>query len=170
MSGRLVSAVFDSALPAWLKPYAAAFASFAADDGSRVYPTIGRIARMVGRCERSTHTAVAELRRRRILECIAPSGHATATRYHFNTAALPYAGDGAQLPILFEQPRSPQPKPAKASINSRFPQFAQALTGSGLHPMGAVDCTRSVSDPSSTPRTRARARKGEYPKTGTGEL
>ena len=41
MSGRLVSKVFESALPAWLKPYAAACASFASDDGQRVCDVAG---------------------------------------------------------------------------------------------------------------------------------
>ena len=169
MSGRLVSAVFDSALPAWLKPYAAAFASFAADDGSRVYPTIGRIARMVGRSVRQTQKAVTELRRRRILELEARSGRYLATRYHFNTEALAYAGDGDQLPFSFDIPVRAQRKMAKALINPRFPQFQQASTGTPRHPWGELHDTRSVRDPSCTPRTRARARKGEYPKTGTGD-
>jgi len=127
-------------LPAWLKPYAAAFASFAADDGSRVYPTIGRIARMVGRSVRQTQKAVTELRRRRILELEARSGRYLATRYHFNTEALAYAGDGDQLPFSFDIPVRAQRKMAKALINPRFPQFQQASTGTPRHPWGAVDC------------------------------
>jgi MarR-like DNA-binding transcriptional regulator SgrR of sgrS sRNA len=115
MSGRLVSAVFDSALPAWLKPYAAAFATFAKDDGSRVFPTIARVARMVSRSERATQTAVTELRRRHILELVAPPGRHRATQYVFNATALPLAGDGAQMPFLFLLSRTAQGKAEKAS-------------------------------------------------------
>jgi len=167
MSGRLVSIVFDSALPAWLKPYAAACASFAAEDGTRVYPTIARVAKMVGRCERATHTAVAELRRRGVLEQLAPSGRAKATRYKFSEAALAFAGNGAQLPLLLAFSTNTQRNQGKRSGKTRFPQFPQQLTCSPLQGMGAVDCTRSVIDPSVSTRTaRARA-KGKYPKTGT---
>jgi len=147
MSARLVSAVFASSLPAWLKPYATACANFAADDGSSVYPSIARLATMVGRCERATQTAIHELRRRKILTLEAPPGRHRATRYVFHAEALPRVSDGDQIQL--------------------FHSYPQALTGSGLHPMGAVGCTRSVIDQSFTnlqkKRTRAR-REGECPK------
>ena len=160
MSGRLVSAVFDSALPAWLKPYAAACASFAQDDGSRVYPTVQRIARMVGRCERATQTAIQELRRRGVLTIEAPPGRYRATRYHFQTAALPQVNDGNQYQLF---PQLPVQKTGqKFAKSGDFHSRAQALTSSGLHPMGAVGCTRSVNDPS----VRTTHRRGAK-KTGT---
>jgi Helix-turn-helix domain len=117
MSGRLVSAVFASALPAWLKPYAAAFASFAADDGTRVFPSLARVARMVGRTRRSTRRAVAELRRRGILVGVAPSAHRVTVEYMLNTPALGF-------PQTF-----PQADHSKHGQPQRFPQFPQAQVG-----------------------------------------
>jgi hypothetical protein len=162
MSGRLVSEVFNSTLPAWLKPYAAACASFAADDGTQVYPSVLRVARMVGRCERATQTALHELRRRGVLRVVGPHGRYRTTRYVFQADALPGAHDPDQLPLF------PQATSQKSSAAPRFPQFPQALTSSGLHPMGAVGCTRSVIDPSvDHHRARAEHDKGKCPKTGT---
>lgn len=149
MSGRLVSAVFDSALPAWLKPYAAVCASFALDDGTRVFPTVQRVAKMVGRCERATQTALQELRRRGVLIVEAGPGRHQATRYRFNVAALPHRHDGSQLDLF------------AADRVSGFPQFPQASTRSGLHPKGEVDRTRSVMDPLFDPHlSRVRAKTG----------
>lgn len=161
MSGRLVSAVFNSTLPAWLKPYAAACASFALDDGSRIYPSIERLARMVGRTPRATQTAVHELCRRGVLRVEARHARYRTTRYVFAEDALPRPiGAAEQLPLF---PQAPRPKSA---VENSFPQFPQALTGSGLHPMGEVGFTRSVIDPSFDSHLRARA-KGKCPKTGT---
>ena len=109
MSGLLVSGVFESALPAWLKPYAAACASFAADDGSRVFPSVASIARRVGRSERSTQRAMHELRARGILATKRGPGHHRATSYHFHVVALPHVGEPVQLPLFaqtFPQARS----------------------------------------------------------------
>jgi hypothetical protein len=161
MSGRLVSAVLESALPPWLKVYAVAFASFAADDGSRVYPTVGRIARMVTRSERQTQKAVTELRRRRVLEVIAPAGRNTATRYHFNVEQLPIAGDGEQIPLFGGVLDFPQRKAAKAGTETRFPQLPQQLTGTPRHPWGELHDTRSVNrSVKYSTYTRARAKTG----------
>jgi len=161
MSGRLVSAVFNSALPAWLKPYAAACASFAHDDGTRVYPSIARIAKMVGRCERATQTAIQELRRRGVLVIEVDHARHRATRYIFRAAALPGPRDETQLDLF------PQATPRAAARSRDFHTDQQALTGSPLPLMGAVDCTRSVNDPSSSTYPIARAREGKYQKTGT---
>jgi hypothetical protein len=164
MSGRLISVVLESALPSWLKVYAVAFASFATDDGARVYPSIGRIARMVSRSERQVQRAATELRRLRVLEIIAPSGRNTATRYQFNAGRLPLPGDGEQLPIFFDVLPFPQRKAEKHSAKKRFPQLPQALTGTPCHPRGDTHVTRSVSrSVKYSTYTRARA------KTGTGE-
>jgi hypothetical protein len=161
MSGRLVSAVFASALPAWLKPYAAAYATFAADDGSRVFPGVQKIARMVGRSRRQVYTATAVLRAPGILQIENPHGPHRPTRYRFVESALPLDSDGEQLPLFGRKLRDPQAQPAKPSMNTRFPQFAQAYTGSGLQAKGEVGFTRSVSDPSVSPRTRARTHAGK---------
>jgi hypothetical protein len=169
MSGRLVSAVFESALPAWLKPYAAAYASFAADNGTRVYPTIGTIALMVGRCERSTQYAIADLRRRHILEPITPAGRHQAPRYRFHAAGLPQVTDGVQLQLLAFS-RSPQgfPQAAKNRPNKTGPRSAFSTLSTGR---GAMGCTPGVQwvapDPSIDPSVRTRTTRARAKRTGT---
>ena len=162
MSGTLVSLVFESTLPAWLKPYAAALASFANDDGSRVFPSVARVARMVGRSSRQARRAVTELRRRRVLVPVAAPGRHRATRYHFNEAALAFAGDGEQMPLLFGIPTFPQRKPVKAGLNSGFPQRPQVSTGHACPPMEDTGVRRSVNGSvmySTYTRARASAKK-----------
>jgi hypothetical protein len=163
MSGRLVSIVFESGLPAWLKPYAAACASFANDDGTQVYPSVVRIARMVGRCERATQTAMQELRRRGVLLIVTAPGRHRATGYRFNAHALPYVDGPTQLP-LFPQATGPKTRGARAEIST----VSTGVNMQWTAPRGAVDCTRSVNDPSSTTHQFARARaKANARKTGT---
>ena len=99
MSIRLVEAVATSDLPAWLRPYAQAFARYAKDDGTQLYPSVGRIAREVGKQRRQTHTAIAELRVRGILVPLERGGRHKAVSYWFNAEALPRLGDGDQLPL-----------------------------------------------------------------------
>jgi hypothetical protein len=158
MSGRLVSTVLESALPAWLKPYAVAFASFAADDGSRIYPTIARIARMVSRSERMTQYAVAELRRLHVLEVVKAGGRNTATRYQLHAERLPVGGDGEQIDLFTNVSRFPQGDRRNSGVIQGFPQVPQALTRNPLHPRGATGCTRSVSR-SEVLHVHARARE-----------
>ena len=135
MSGPLVSAVFESALPAWLKPYAAAFASFAAADGTRCYPSVARLANMVGRCERATHYAILELRRRGVLTVKTPAGRYRSTRYLFHADALPRLADPRQLPL--------------------FPLAVVRPMAARPALMGAMDCAprvqRAAPDPSIDP-------------------
>lgn len=128
MSGRLVSVVFQSALPAWLKPYAAAFATFAADDGSRVYPTLARVARLVGRSERSTRRAVHALRARGVLLMEVGPGHHRAPRYAFRAIALPDVGEPAQLPLFPQPTRTKNPRQVVD-----VPQFSTGTNRHGGH-------------------------------------
>jgi len=171
MSGRLVSAVFDSGLPAWLKHYAAACASFALDDGSRVFPSMARLARMAGRSERATVTAVHELVRRGILIIETAHTPRRPARYRFNIAALPYLSEPSQLP-LFPQATATKTRVIAPGAAS-FPQFPQASTGRGeAHFTPGVKPTSpdpSVIRRTSTPQEHTRARKGECPKTGTDD-
>ena len=131
MSGRLVSSVLESALPAWVKPYAIAYASFAADDGSKVFPSQVRIARLVSKSERQVRRAVRELRRLRVLVIVAPSGRNTAARYYFAAERLPVGGDGKQIDLFTNVSIFPQPKRINYSVKKRFPQVQQQLTGHG---------------------------------------
>ena len=144
MSGRVVSSVLESALPAWVKPYAVAFASFAADDGSKVFPGIKRIARLVSRSERQARRAVRELRRLRVLEIVAPSGRAQAARYHFHCERLPLPGDGEQRELFSVITPFPQRNQKKDGAKKRFPQDAQQLTGHGCQGIPDMGVRRSV--------------------------
>jgi len=157
MSGRIVSAVFDSTLPAWLKRYAAAYASFAAPDGSRVYPSRARVARLVGRSERSTQRAIQELRRRGVLALEQDAAPNRAPRYSFRTMALPQIGDPDQLG-LFSTGGVQKPR-AKDADPDLFHSHAQGLTGHGCLPLGDTGVSRSVIDPSVGTSTRREARK-----------
>jgi Helix-turn-helix domain len=168
MSGRLVSAVLESTLPAHLKPYATACASFANDDGTRVFPSITTLARLVGRSKRATQTAVQELRRRGVL--IVERAHAPrkTTRYRFHLAALPHFHDETQLG-LFPQARDAKSagKPAEPDL---FHSHQQVSTCRPLHLRGEAHFTRSVIDPSlaTNHQTRAGARdtgKRQKPRT-----
>ena len=171
MSGRLVTAIFASALPARLKPYAAACASFAADDGTRIFPTVGTLARMLGKSERSTQRALTALREAGVLVVETEATRYRPTRYRLDVAALPHPSDPTQI-LLFPQ-AAPSKSGAKTRTVASFPQFPQGSTA-----MGDVGVTPGVTwvspdpsgDPSRTNQRTARGRardKGEYQKTGT---
>lgn len=159
MSGRLVSIVFDSALPAWLKPYAAAFASFAADDGTRVYPTKARVSKMVGRSERSTQRAILELRRRGVLTQTLPAYRYTAPRYIFEVGKLPYVGQQSLFPV------APGPQ---TGVLVPLVQHTQ-----GRHwclPRGDMGDSRSVRDPSLNTKKELIRKKGQRTTLSEWEL
>lgn len=155
MSGPLVSRVLDSALPSWLKVYAVALASFAAVDGSQIFPSMRTLARLVGKSERSAQRAVAELRARGVILQLQRPGHQRAAHYQLREDALPQPGAPDQLPLF------PQGLPRRAHRAARH--FSTVSTGTNTTPVTRrpdTGVTRSVSDPSSTPHLFARARKG----------
>lgn len=159
MSGRVVSTVFESDLPAWLKRYAAALATFADDDGTQVFPSVATLARMAGRCERATQYALRELRRRGVLTVDPAPTTRRTTRYKFKAVALPQLGDPDQLPLFTQGgDRQSGRKPSTVDV---FHSHAQGLTRSGLHPGGATGCTRSVIDPSVRTTHKRDAKKTE---------
>jgi len=112
-----MSAVMNSDLAAWLRPYALAYASFADDDGTHVYPTIRTVARMVRRHRRRVLEATHVLRDLGILEVEQPHARYRATRYHFNVDALPPPGGFPDQLALF-----PRPKALKAGLKSDHAQ------------------------------------------------
>jgi len=167
MSGRLVSIVFDSALPAWLKPYAAVFASFADDDGKKIYPSVARVARMVGKSERSAQRALHALRGRGVLVLEVGPGHHRAPRYAFRAVALPHVGDPDQLSLFSTATRTTS---RRKSVDPDY--FSTGCTGTNTTPvsfMGDTGVTRSVSDPSLSTHQFARAERaaGKCPKART---
>jgi len=124
VSGILVSAVLDSALPRWLRQFAVALASFANDDGTNIFPSVARVARMAGRSERQAARAIKVLRG---LGVITPVGHAplrgqqrAVVAYHFHARALPQSADGDQLG-LFPQPARPR-QPTAMTVKPAAPR------------------------------------------------
>lgn len=89
MSARLTDAVWNSGLKAWLKPYAAVLAGFAHDDGTRVFPSIARVAWAVGVSERRAQGAVSKLTALGVLRIVQKHAPGRPTRYQFDVEALP---------------------------------------------------------------------------------
>ena len=109
MSVTLITRVLESALESDLKPIAVVFAYHAHDDGSSLYPSIGRVAWLLGRTGRSISSAVVRLRHLGILVPLAPlttvnghlqprGGRGRSTDYRFVVEALP-----ARLPWEYER-------------------------------------------------------------------
>jgi hypothetical protein len=89
MSGRLVTAVLESALKPALKPVAVALASVARDDGSRLFPSVAHVAWLLGRSLRPVQEHLAALRTLGVLVVVRPASPHRATVYRFNVRALP---------------------------------------------------------------------------------
>jgi hypothetical protein len=89
MSGRLVTAVLESALKPALKPVAVALASVARDDGSRLFPSVAHVAWLLGRSLRPVQEHLAALRTLGVLVVVRPASPHRATLYRFNVWALP---------------------------------------------------------------------------------
>jgi DNA-binding transcriptional MocR family regulator len=156
MSGPLVSRVLDSCLPSWLKLYTAALASFAADDGTSVFPSVRTIARMTGRSERQAARAFRELRAFGVIERIGRAHRYASVEYRINAGALPQLGDPDQLALFPQGARASAPR-GKGGVFHSFNRRAHD-TGvrSDLTPMSGDPS----GDPSITTHQFARARKG----------
>ena len=89
MSLPLVSQVWESGLSLTLKIVAGAFAQFAASDGSRVKPSIKRLAWLVNRSERRVQVVAKELRRLGVLVVVKGHSRRFPTEYRFVADALP---------------------------------------------------------------------------------
>jgi hypothetical protein len=90
MSARALDAVFNSSLPKSIRLCALALAWFANDEGGRVFPSVGRLARMVGCDERSVRRELAELRRLGVLRvvCASVGGPGRTTEYRIDLERL----------------------------------------------------------------------------------
>src|SRR5688572_7160064 len=87
MSWKLAMAVFESALPPRLKPTAALLALFADDTGHRIYPSVGRLAWLIGKSERAISSDLSELVSRGVLVALTPrtGGRRRTTEYKLQT-------------------------------------------------------------------------------------
>ncbi len=93
MSGKLAGLVWDSNLPARLKPLAAVLADYANDDGTSIYPSVKTIGARLSRSRRTVQTGLSRLRAMGILVPVydTKGGGGRATRYMLVAASLrPY--------------------------------------------------------------------------------
>ena len=143
MSGALVSAVLNSALPPWVRQFAVVLASCGRDDGSKIFPSVATVARMAGKSRRQATRAIRMLR---ALGVITPVGRAPRTAqerggklvvvYRFNVRALPLSADGDQLGLFHTQHDETTPTnraqfPGNRARRKRFPQSSTGFNSHG---------------------------------------
>lgn len=90
MSGYLAGKVWQSDLDPELKPYAAALADIANDDGTSIYPTVEYVSWLIGVDRRTVQRAIGQLRDRGILVLVRPGGgRGNPSEYRLEEEALP---------------------------------------------------------------------------------
>ena len=91
MSGKLIVRVLDSSLrPAPLKLVAIALARYADDDGGSIFPSVARLASVLGVTRRAVQTQLTRLERAGVLTALTPrsGGRGRTTSYRLNADAL----------------------------------------------------------------------------------
>ena len=105
MSISVIQAVFESALGPHLRLTALAVANFAADDGTRIYPSVDTLAKMTGKRPRAIKN---DLRALRALGVLVPDnlrgGRGKTTRYTMNLAALKGCAQSCQQTVQRNAP------------------------------------------------------------------
>lgn len=91
MSGYAAGLVWRSNLAADLKPVAAVMADHGNDEGDVIWPSMARLAWMLGRSERAVQTAVRRLEELRVIRCVANvhGGRGLTRHYVLDFACLP---------------------------------------------------------------------------------
>jgi hypothetical protein len=96
MAGKLAMRVFESGLSPTLKPTAATMALFGNDAGERIYPSVDRLAYLMGLTRRTVERQLSELRAIGVLvpeSSISggrlPGGRGRSVLYRLNVEALP---------------------------------------------------------------------------------
>jgi hypothetical protein len=120
MSGRYVTAVLESGLVPDVKFTAAVLASFADDEGYRIWPSMGEAAHLRGISERAVQYHVKELRRMEILEIVKPATQWFPAQYRMRLDKLPT--------------RAPYQPPERQPYLLRPPGESPGLPGSGVKP------------------------------------
>jgi hypothetical protein len=107
VSGKLAMSVFNSRLPAPLKRLAALLALWGSDDGDRIFPSVGTLARQLGCDPRTVKRQRAALITLGVLQPVTPrtGGRAKTTRYQLDLAPLTHAEKGDATVTLFEDKR-----------------------------------------------------------------
>lgn len=130
MSGRYVSHVLESALAPDLKFTAAVLASFADDDGYRIWPSMGEVAHLRGVTERAVQYHVKELRQMEILAVVKEATQWFPAQYRLVREKLPWREPykpPERQPYLLGppgvQPASPLPgvKPSAPGVKPTSP-------------------------------------------------
>ncbi len=157
MSGAAVSRVLDSDLPADLKFTAAVLASFADDEGYRIWPSMGEVAYLRGISERAVQYHVKELRAMQILELVKPATQWFPAQYRMRLDQLPsrapYKPPERQRYLL--GPPGESPGPTESGVKPVAPLPGVKPSAPGVKPTSP--------DPSLDPSLRthsARAREG----------
>lgn len=130
MSGRYVSYVLESALARDLKFTAVVLASYADDDGYRIWPSMGEVAHLRGVTERAVQYHVKELRQMEILAVVKEATQWFPAQYRLVREKLPWREPykpPERQPYLLGppgvQPASPLPgvKPSAPGVKPTSP-------------------------------------------------
>lgn len=135
MSARLAMRVWESDLPPHLKATAGVLALFANDDGERIYPSIPRVAWLLGKSARRTTADVTCLCNLGVLIPVTPrtgggGRRGRTTHYELDISALPCRDAWAPQPGHSRQPFSGHNPDAGVSVAPAEPghQRLESLT------------------------------------------
>lgn len=152
MSQRLMSQVWNSSLPRLLKWIALYLAYLAHDDGTHIYPSVGRICKRVCLSRRSVQQALAELRRLGIIVALGQSkgGRRRFVNYRMVVSKLPgETANGGKVKTV-----PPAASFSAETVQPVAPFFPERGTPTApfdaSHPSGNVDS--SYNYPSATPK------------------
>ncbi len=155
MSGRYVSRVLASDLPPDLKFTAAVLASFADDEGYRIWPSMGEVAYLRGVSERAVQFHMKELRQMVILDLVKPATQWFPAQYRMLADNLPtrapYHPPDRQPYLLGPPGESPGLLPL--GVNSASPLPGVKYSAPGVKPT-SPDPSLDPSLRTHTPRAR----------------
>ena len=121
-------AVLQSDLPAHLKPTASTLALFANDAGDNIYPSVARLAWLVGKTPRRITADLSALCKVGVLVALTPrSGGGRSTQYHLDVDALPKRPAFEKSPRRQRQGSNPEIPPTSASsLERKTPDVSDA--------------------------------------------
>jgi len=159
-----VSLVLASALSPELKFTAVTLASYANDEGFRIWPSVGEVAYLRGLKERAIQYQMKELRQMHVLEIVKPASRWFPAQYRMRPEALParppYQPPDRQ-PFMLD-PIGESPPGISVGVQPAAPLLGVQFEALGVHP-GAPD--PSLDPPLRTHTTGAR--EGDTPKSAT---
>lgn len=158
MSAKLAMRVLESDLSPALKPVAVTLALFGNDAGARIYPSVDRLAHLVGLTRRTVERQLATLRSKGILIAQGPieggrlpGGRGRSVLYQLDVAALPTRA-------AFRKPR----------------RQCQGSGGGNPDASAGVELdytdTPTLTTGTATPMSRTPTLTGENPDAGVGRI